>query len=964
MGVHVEGRGALDVRLGGAKQQGVLALLALATPRAVPTDQLIDGLWGDEPPATARNAIQVYLTGLRKALRSLGFSIDRVGDSYVLRGDVMVDAARFDEAVAAGRAALRTGRADRSAEALTDALGLWGGRPLDGLDALPFTSGARATLEALRASARIDLAEAQLRLGRHDDALRTAQVVLDERPYDEVAWSAVVRASYHAGRQDDALAACRRVRRLLAEDLGVDPTPALVELEAQVRHQTVPAPPPVSPVGDSATDAEADEPALPPLPSLPRPFVGRGELVDQVTALVTDGTRVVTLTGLGGMGKTTLALAVAHRLRESGTRIAFCPLEADVTAAAALTRACRAVSVEPEDDAVVALGTGFDGVLLLDNAEQVIGLPAEVDRLVTQHSGPVLLVTSRRPLGCPGERILAVPGLDVSTADGEDAPDAVTLFLGIAERVGADLGQRVSNRHVVDLCTLLDGIPLAIELTASRTRTVPPSQLLDRLRKGKDSALDGPHGAARARQASLGVVLEDTLGSLSSSASRLLGVLAAFEGLVTLDLLESAAADLVESDVLRTLEELVDCGLAVPANDGRVRLRAPVREFVRGDGPNAEFDAAVVRGVCHLAAAHGPRLAESGMGEALARLTLDEDAIATAVTHAVGSGDVTSAVALVRSLPRYWLLASRIPEGGEVIDRVTAMQDLDPSDRGWLELLAGTYASYLHGPEAATMLATALGEAARLGLPPDRVHVNGWCALAALRAQSGEHDEAQAHHASAAELAARSGDAALVLLVRDLEAFLASHAGDCERSLDIALRALEEAHAAGSDYDLAHLYNSAADNLNMLGRPDEALAMVDEGLDRVAEGNIGLTAQLLLMRGISLTLLGRVPEAHGVLTEFLLTSRERFPDRMLVADALFAIGAGSAMGGRDEVAARCFASASSLYEENGVTAQGRLPAGLLAEVAPCTDRLGPARHRTFATLGHADPDRMVSSLLG
>lgn len=105
------------------------------------------------------------VTGLRKALAPLGFSVERVGDSYVLRGEVTVDSSRFESAVGAERAALRTGRADRAAHVLEEALVLWRGRPLDGLDGLPFTAGARASLEDLRATARLNLAEAQIRLG-------------------------------------------------------------------------------------------------------------------------------------------------------------------------------------------------------------------------------------------------------------------------------------------------------------------------------------------------------------------------------------------------------------------------------------------------------------------------------------------------------------------------------------------------------------------------------------------------------------------------------------------------------------------------------------------------------------------------------------------------------------------------------------------------------------------------------
>ena len=224
------------------------------------------------------------------------------------------------------------------------------------------------------------------------------------------------------------------------------------------------------------------------LPLLPVPFVGRDGVVEKVAGLLAE-TRVVTVVGMGGMGKTTVALAVAHRLAGEGRRpVHFCELHTDLEARGALERVCRTLSLDPGDDPAAALGSAAPGTLVvLDNAEQVVGLGAALADVV-RRPGVTVLVTSR-PLRVRDERIEPLGPLSVE-ADGGSPSPAAALFVARAEQVrpGSDHGDGSAAEH---LCSLLDGVPLAIELAANRARVLTVDQLSRRLTDGRGGVLDG-----------------------------------------------------------------------------------------------------------------------------------------------------------------------------------------------------------------------------------------------------------------------------------------------------------------------------------------------------------------------------------------------------------------------------------------------------------------------------------------
>lgn len=936
--------GSDELALGGSRPRAVLAILALAAPRGCSSDLIVDQLWGDAPPASARNAVQVNVTNLRKVLQPYDVTVERVGDGYALRGPLAVDAARFEKLVSGGRTALRARETRDCLRLLGEALTLWEGVPLGGVGDAAFAQESRRTLEAVRVSALVDLAEAQVRSGDAEAAVRTAETLVHDHPFDERGWIRLASAHYWSGDQEQALAACRRARAVLLDELGVDPTHALVEVEGQILRHELP---------DRSDLAEgANEGATAPLPSLPELVVGREQLVLEVAGLVESGTRLTSLVGIGGIGKTTVGLAVAHRI----TGAVFCSLETEVEAADALGRVCRALGVEPGDDAFAAIGAAMpSGLLVLDNVEQVAGIGLLLDALVSRVPGLGVLVTTRRPTGARFEHAVAVPRLSQDSSE--------ELFRERAERVRPGISQAGADA-VSRLCALLDGIPLALELAAGRIRTQTPQQLLTRIDSRRTSVLAGTTSmAVPERQASLQGVLEDAYEALTHPARRLFELLGSVDGAISLELLEATADGWVD-DTIAALDELVGCGLIALDLDGGCAMRGPVREFAHSQGPRAELDARLRRQVVGLVVAAAPNLFGSETGPTLTRLRADDDAITVAISRAVEARDHSAAAALAVGLNRYWLLTGRLSEGRSWIQRTAALPGHGELDSARLALLVGTYASYFDDPASVPLLNHALARADSVGLPADRLRVNAWCCLAAHAVHHGDVSTAEHAARCAASMAAESEDHALIALARDVDGHVASYLKEHDRALAAKLSGLADARAAGDNYDVILLLTDISDELLHLNRPDEALAFVDEAFDLTSSFDPGpLLSNVLLLRGVILAAVCRPAAARSNLIEALRILRDRRPDPLSIADALYALASCAVQDLDDAGACRLYGAADAIYGAQGVTATTRLPEPLLRPRQELDERVEADRFRTLSALGSTDPTRTVERVL-
>ncbi|MBX6752572.1 MAG: AAA family ATPase, partial [Micromonosporaceae bacterium] len=303
--------------LGGPRQRSVLALLVIARGDAIPADRLIHDLWGDNPPPTASGALQAFVSHLRRRLepgrtaRSRGTVIVSVGPGYALRvPDDAVDAWRFEQQV---RRAAKQSDPAVAAEILAGALNLWHGPAFSEYGDQPWARVEADRLTELREVAREQLLDARLRAGEHAVLVPEIERLVAEQPLREERWRLLVLALYRSHRQADALAALRRARQLLADELGVDPGPALQELEAEVLAQSPALAPPVvatpkpvqSPLPRPVSTSDADD------------LVDRGPELDELTAAIAEARtgrgRVVLIEGPAGIGKSRL-LAEARRV--------------------------------------------------------------------------------------------------------------------------------------------------------------------------------------------------------------------------------------------------------------------------------------------------------------------------------------------------------------------------------------------------------------------------------------------------------------------------------------------------------------------------------------------------------------------------------------------------------------------------------------------------------------------------
>jgi YVTN family beta-propeller protein len=228
-------RGGAVVDLGARKQRAVLALLLLNANRVVPTERLIDELWGNSPPETARSALQVYVAALRKALGGEGSALRTSAPGYVL--DVEPGALDLDRFTALRAEAQAASDEQRRSELLREALELWRDTPLADLAGEPFTEAAVARLEDQRLDALEQRIDSDLALGRHASLVPELEALVAEQPYRERLRAQLMLALYRSGRQADALGAYRAARRTLGDDLGLEPSPELRELEAAILRQ-------------------------------------------------------------------------------------------------------------------------------------------------------------------------------------------------------------------------------------------------------------------------------------------------------------------------------------------------------------------------------------------------------------------------------------------------------------------------------------------------------------------------------------------------------------------------------------------------------------------------------------------------------------------------------------------------------------------------------------------------------
>ncbi|MER5771779.1 BTAD domain-containing putative transcriptional regulator [Streptomyces sp. NPDC001985] len=689
------------VRVPELKVRALLARLLVDRGHPVSADRLIDDLWGTKLPGNPAGVLQNKVWQLRRALedaepggRDLVVSVSLGSPGYELRaGSDAVDADRFQDLTARARA---TGDPRQRAALLADALAVWRGPAYTDFADEEFTRTATARLEEQRLTALEEQAEARLELGEHALVADELGDLVDLHPLRERLRTAHVRALYLAGRQSAALSSYAELRERLADQLGLDPSPELAALHRAILTQD----PALTAVPSPSTTA-----ARPPsnVPSALTELIGRDRAVDELRSALT-AHRLVTLTGPGGVGKTQLALAVASRAAPAfpgGVRLAeLAALDPSSGLRDTEVRELVAALLGVRDD-ISPPPSGADGgpltltdrvvqalgeepaLLVLDNCEHVVDAVAQlVEQLLKSAPRLRVLATSQIPLGVTGERLREVPPLDEA--------GALRLFAARAQAAAPRFVLDDTNTEAVAaICRRLDGIPLAVEMAATRVRVLGVAELAARLDDRFHLLASGVRGAP-ARQRTLRAVIDwswELLGEQERTVLRRLAVhadgctLAAAE-----EVCPAGGVDRVE--VLDLLARLVEGSLVVvtdTADGPRYRLLESVTaycvEHLRERGELTGLQRLHREYYTGLAERAEPHLRGHGQRQWLRRLDAENANLRTALESAVQTGDAERALRLVNALSWYWHLRGRGGEAERSLAQALAVPAPDPADQ-------------------------------------------------------------------------------------------------------------------------------------------------------------------------------------------------------------------------------------------------------------------------------------------
>ncbi|GAA2240089.1 regulatory protein AfsR [Streptomyces ruber] len=863
-------RGAELLPTGSPQQRALLAALLLREGRTATAGELIDALWGDDPPSQALATVRTYASRLRK-LFGTDILLSESG-GYAIRmprGSGALDLSAAQE-LAADAEKARSGGDVRQARALLNkALNLWDGEVLANLPG-PYMETQRARLAEWRLQLLESRLEMDLEQGGHAEAVSELTALTAAHPLRERLRELLMLALYRSGRRAEALAVYADTRRLLADELGVDPRPGLSDLQQRILRAdpalTEPSAPPVPEEAAAAPVRPAQLPATVP------DFTGRAsfvaELSDVLTAASGEGGRVMAvsaLAGIGGVGKTTLAVHVAHQARAAfpdgqlyvdlqgaGARAA----EPETVLGAFLRALGTADSAIPDtlEERAALYRSVLDGrrvLVLLDNARDA----AQVRPLLPGTAGCAALVTAR-------VRMVDLAGAHLVDLDVMSPEEALLLFTRIVgeERVAAE---REAALDVVAACGFL---PLAIRIAASRlaarrtwTVSVLAAKLADERRR-----LD----ELQAGDLAVKATFELGYGQLEPAQARAFRLLGLADGPDMSLAAAAAVLDLPEDETEDLLESLVDTSLLESASPGRYRYHDLVRLYARACAERDEQPPGV----------GAPPTPSEQWGRAAAMSRLLDFYLATAAgvyaierpgDRLVDQLEPTEHPGLVfaeGSAALDWLYSEAAP----LLACVRQSAGSDRLRRG-VDLLWAAKDLTESGADSHQYetTASAMCEAARKA-GDARAEGRARTTLTNVLLVSGRIAQAAEQARLAMELAESAGDAHAVSWVANDRCIISLHQGRYADGEVFAEQAIEGYRAAGnSPGEAVALCNLSRAHLGM-GNTVKAVAIAQRAL--AVQTAIGRTMRLAsghFTLGVALTRAGRLSEALGQFNDAL-----------------------------------------------------------------------------------------------
>jgi predicted ATPase/DNA-binding SARP family transcriptional activator len=991
--------GPLDVKagdrripLGGAKLRTLLAALLVDANEVVIADRLVAILWPSSSSVTLANALQSQVSRLRTVLESpsdmSSRRLLRQGAGYLLKvREEELDALRFEGLSHRARDALGTGDW-RMVVATSDlALACWRGIALDEFRDEEFAQARAAHLEEQRSATIECRIEAGLRLGQHHELVGWLEQLVIDHPLREALWGQLITALYRSGRQSEALRAYDRVHQELTVELGISPGPELVRLQrAILRHDptldwdpagavpvtgtplrlpVLPAEPPLSAVAPSDLDEQIP---LHNLPAQSTRLVGRGAERASVADLL-GRSRLVTLTGPGGSGKTRLALAVAEEVAPLFSAGVWFVDLSRIYDPGEVVRSVAASLVVPagHDDQIVGISQhiGRDGMLLVvDGCEHLLDAVAlVVEELLARCPGLRVLTTTREELRLSTESVWRVPmlSLPVVGPDSDDsaylASEAVQLFVQRARSACRDFAPTgEALHHVAQVCRRLDGIPLAVELAAALVGSMAVADIAHRLDDRFQLLAEGQRHSLE-RHRTLRSTLDWSFELLEEHTQVLFCRLGVFVGDFTLDAAEAVAdAGNDPMAVARGMKQLVASSMVSCLTDSQGAARYRMLDTIRQYAQNR---LAEIHAVEHLRRRHAcyyadlAELAERNVhgpaaSEWLTRVVSELPDLRAAMAWAVEHDDVDTGLRLASSLCWFFDRLGLLDDVGRWLTALVAKRhDLSP-DLLLRALNAANLVAFAEGEfrfiqqrgDDAIELARHIGDTHRLALA---LILRGTAA-----AYEGELDRADGDLAEAETLCSRNADRWVLAWALTGSAIVSRQRGRLDTADRLLAQALDTFRTLGDRHGqilpLVHMALVAKDQ----ERTDDALALANDALQIARE------VDDRKLQHVAMCVVGRVELAldhPGPARELLVESIRGYDGALhlhMVVMALEGLAELATRGGLHGDTAALLGFTQRLREEALIA----LPEGLARERATQLESLAEA-------LG---PERMASEL--